>query len=39
MRDKRNGAIVEWLLYEDVARAGLLSSVVDIMKVLCECRL
>ena len=39
MRDKGNGTIVESLLCEDVARAGLLTSVVDIMKVLCECRL
>ena len=39
MRDKRNGAIVEWLLCEDVARAGLLTSVVDNMKVLSEGRL
>lgn len=33
MGDKRNGALVERLLCEDVAKAALLSSVIDIMEV------
>lgn len=41
MGDERNGAAAEGVIYEGVAKAGLLSSIIDIKwnGFVCECRL